>query len=42
MGLKIHGMAQLRQELADIAELHGGQIANKTTYNSKRGRLARR
>lgn len=29
MGLKIHGMAQLRQELADIAELHGGQIANK-------------
>lgn len=29
MGLKIHGMAQLRQELADIAELHGGEIGKK-------------
>ena len=29
MGLKIHGMAQLRQQLADVADLHGGEIAKK-------------
>lgn len=29
MGLKIHGMAQLRQQLADIADLHGGTVATK-------------
>lgn len=29
MGLKIHGMTQLRQQLADVADLHGGEIAKK-------------
>ena len=29
MGLKIHGLAELRKELADIADLNGGEIAKK-------------
>lgn len=29
MGFVVHGLLELRRQMADIAELHGGEIANK-------------